>query len=140
MTLSLLKVRRVWTVLHALETPGQPPAMGGCRMLWRAGKASEELSWPSTATDASKYHFVTSVFSISITLGKCCNETLTLFQEAAKKKSPWETSDLLISHGTLVRLRQHFQTIALQISRYNYTTSQAEKNNVGNSSNVLSQV
>lgn len=53
--------------------------------------------------------------------------------------TPWEKNDLLISHGTSVCLRQRFQTIGLQISRYNYSTSQTEKNIVGNSSNMISQ-
>lgn len=88
-------------------------------------------------TDTPKHLLLSLVFGIPTILGKCRNEVLTLFQEVAKK-SPWERSDLLTSHGTLVCLRQHFQTIALQISRYNYSTSQTEKNNVGNSSNVIS--
>lgn len=94
-------------------------------------------SLTGSMTDTPKCLLLSFFFSIPTLLRKHRNEALMLFQETAKKSS-WERSDLLTSHGTLVCLRQRFQTIALQISRYNYTTSQTEKNNVGNSSNVIS--
>ena len=100
------------------------------RPLWRLNLLTEkpfqpawELSWSSMMTDAPKYLLLSLLFSVPTILGKWRNKVLTLFQEIAKK-----------SPG------QHFQTITLQISHYNYTTSQTEKNNMGNSSNVISEV